>query len=193
MALPLVFTANGREPPGRHLSSTRFQIAFSTGVEAALASLLGFTSEQPDGDRSHCGAPGSRTTALVPEGAGRCRVRKELVCESRGNRFESEDSRLIRRPCRCGEPGGCAVHTTGVGGVCCSEETSTGDTSIAGGETKSLRGGSEFHRRNKFRRANAKFAQPEVRPAPERPHRSSQNVDRRDNRQHHYAGALVAD
>lgn len=65
MALPLVFTANGREPPGRHLSSTRFQNAFSTEVEAALASLLGFTSEQPDGGRSHCGAPGSRTTALV--------------------------------------------------------------------------------------------------------------------------------
>jgi len=71
MALPLVFTANGREPPGRHLSSTRFQNAFSTGVEAALASLLGFTSEQPDGGRSHCGAPGSRTTALVcPEALG---------------------------------------------------------------------------------------------------------------------------
>jgi len=44
----------------------------------------------------------------------------EPVCESRGNRFESEDSRLIRRPCRCGEPGGCAVHATGVGGVCCA-------------------------------------------------------------------------
>ena len=71
MARPLVFTANGREPPGRHLSSTRFQNAFSTGVEAALASLLGFTSEQPDGGRSHCGAPGSRTTALVcPEALG---------------------------------------------------------------------------------------------------------------------------
>ena len=37
----------------------------STGVEAALASLFGFTSEQPDGGRSHCGTPGSRTTALV--------------------------------------------------------------------------------------------------------------------------------
>jgi hypothetical protein len=41
---------------------------------------------------------------------------EEPVCESRGNRFESEDSRLIRRPCRFGEPEGCAVHATGVGG-----------------------------------------------------------------------------
>jgi len=65
MALPLVFTANGREPPGRHLSSTRFQNASSTEVEAALASLLGFTSEQPDGGRSHCGTPGRCATALV--------------------------------------------------------------------------------------------------------------------------------
>jgi len=107
----------GREPPGRHLSSTRFQNALSTEVEAALASLLGFTSEQPDGGRSHCGTPGSCATALVPEGASRCRVHKELVCESGGSRFESEDSRLIRRPCRCGEPEGCAVHATGVGGM----------------------------------------------------------------------------
>lgn len=56
---------------------------------------------------------------------------KEPVCESQGNRFESEDSRLIRRPCRYGEPGGCAVHATGVvWGVLRSEETSTDDTSI---------------------------------------------------------------
>jgi hypothetical protein len=57
---------------------------------------------------------------------------EELVCESRGNRFESEDSRLIRRPCRCGEPGGCAVHTNRSWVGCAdSEEASTGNTSIA--------------------------------------------------------------
>lgn len=186
MARPLVFTANGREPPGRHLSSTRFQNTFSTGVEAALASLLSFTSEQPDGDRSHCGTPGRCATALVPEGRLRCRVHKEPVCESRGNRFESEDSRLIRRPCRCGEPGGCAVHATGVGGVCCAPKRRALTIQVSSWRKR------VSPWRNKFHRANAKFTQPEVRPAPERPHRSSQNVNRRDNRQHHYAGALVA-
>jgi hypothetical protein len=100
----------------------------------------------------------------------RCRVHKELVCESRGNRFESEDSRLIRRPCRCGEPEGRRPRNRSWWGVLLRRDE---------------------HWRNKFLRANAKFTQPEVWPTPDRPHRSGQNVDRRDNRQHHCAGARV--
>jgi len=178
MARPLVFTANGREPPGRHLSSTRFQNAVSTGVEAALASLFSFTSEQPDGDRSHCGAPGSRTTALV------C-PRALSAAEFARNSFAIPEG-IALSPETHGLSEDLAVVTS-------PRAASSTQPELGGVEITSI----SWRKRvspwwNKFHRAKPKFAQPEVRPAPERPHRSSQTVDCRDNRQHHCAGALVA-
>jgi len=186
MALPLVFTANGREPPGRHLSSTRFQNTFSTGVEAALASLLSFASEQPDGDRSHCGTPGRCATALVPEGRLRCRVHKgtrlRIPRESlRVRRLTAYPKTLpLWRARRLRRPRNRSWR------VCCAPKRRALTIQVSSWRKR------VSPWRNKFHRANAKFTQPEVRPAPERPHRSSQNVNRRDNCQHHYAGALVA-
>lgn len=143
MARPLVFTANGREPPGRHLSSTRFQNAFSTGVEAALASLLGFTSEQPDGGRSHCGAPGSRTTALVcPEALGAAEFTRNPFAKPEGIALSPKTHGLSEDLAAVASPEAAPSTQPELGGdVPCSEETSTGDTKIAGGESEFLRGG----------------------------------------------------
>jgi hypothetical protein len=137
MARPLVFTANGREPPGRHLSSTRFQNAFSTGVEAALASLPGFTSGQPDGGRSHCGTPGSRATALVPEGACAAEFTRNSFANPEGIALSPKTHGLSEDLAAVASPKA-AVHATEVGGVCCSEETSTGETSFSA-QTRSSR------------------------------------------------------
>lgn len=126
MARPLVFTANGREPPGRHLSSTRFQNAFSTGVEAALASLLGFTSEQPDGDRSHCGAPGSRTTALVPEGRRAAEFTRNSFANPEGIALSPKTHGLSEDLAAVASPEAAPSTQPELVGCVRSEETSTG-------------------------------------------------------------------
>jgi len=121
MALPLVFTANGREPPGRHLSSTRFQNAVSTGVEAALASLLGLTSEQPDGGRSHCGAPGSRTTALVcPRALDAAEFARNSFANPEGIALSPETHGLSEDLAAVASPEAAPSTPTGVGWVCCA-------------------------------------------------------------------------
>lgn len=136
--LPGKRTRTAWSPPLQHQVPERV----STGVEAALASLLSFTSEQPDGGRSHCGAPGSHTTALVcPRAPGAAEFARNSFALPEGVALSPETHGLSEDLAVCDEPEGCVVHATEIGGMCCSEETGTGDTSIACEENKFLRDG----------------------------------------------------
>jgi len=131
MALPLVFTANGREPPGRHLSSTRFQNAVSTKVKAALASLLGFTSEQPDGDRSHCGTPGSRTTApSCPRALGAAEFTRNSFANPEGIALSPKTHGLSEDLAAVASPEAAPSTQPKLVEVCCSEERALVKTSF---------------------------------------------------------------
>jgi hypothetical protein len=128
---------------------------------------------------------------------------------------ESEDSRPARRPCRYGQPGGCAVRAlVRSGGVrCCRSNERCGPpkrsvTSQAMALHVHPEGRSRilwrcgllseeswsFVERTSVRfanevRAKPKFAQPEVRPTPADRTGQSSVTNRRDNRQHICAGA----
>jgi len=114
-------------------SRTRFQPELKRRWPLCLA----LTSEQPDGGRSHCGTPGSRATALVPEGACAAEFTRNSFANPEGIALSPKTHGLSEDLAAVASPKA-AVHATEVGGVCCSEETSTGETSFSA-QTRSSR------------------------------------------------------